>query len=235
MNVPVEEGWISVNETLSFENPQGRSSEVTILKKREIFEGGAGKIYLAKVLIGDKERLFVLKDYKINKLAEDAFKNYTHAKEVGLKVFPTFRINKDQGIILMTTRNTDDLICVSSNGPGDSKLEDFGESKIEEIENIEELVESLIQQSFAAGEAGLIVDSDSVFFTVNRKNKEVVDFEFGDLEALHKVTVSGIKIISMNLRNTREALLSFVKNNVENLGGFKHTQSVRRKFDSRFP
>ena len=169
---------------------------------------------------------FVVKEFHVKEDATRALEKYNYAKEAGLKVFNTYRINERGDTILMTTGLSKDKICLGSNDWYDSKL------KKESISNLEDFAKSYFEQAMIAVDSEIYLYADIPFFLVDKKSPDVsLDFVLGDLDRLSKWRgildpISKQKMYEANLEQLHTALNHFIKNNIKDpkhyLSSVKH-------------
>lgn len=196
---------------MKFEHVDQRKTEVTVEPGRLIGRGGFGAVYETDVMIGGRHRTMVLKKFHDNELgtpeenARRAFKNYSLAKEAGLKVFPTYRLGEDGSSILMTDGRAGVWFCAAGNNNEQSY-------RIVEIDNLKDILEKLAKEAAVAAAANLNLKDDMLFFTVDRCVGANLDFYLGDLDLLRDAHRSNQRSIwGDNLRQLRAALGNFIR------------------------
>jgi hypothetical protein len=201
---------------MKFEHPDQRTAEVGIQQGVPIGRGSFGTVYEAVVTIGNHSRTMVLKKFRENEVgtAEEnalrAFRNYSRAKEAGLKVFPTYRLGEDQESILMSDGRSGVWFCAA----GNNETQPY---RISTLTNLEQVVEQLTEQSILAAAADLNLREDMLFFTVQRDSKSHLDFYFGDLDLLiRSAGRNRYSTQSENLVKIQEALENFIEKYVDN-------------------
>ncbi|MBI3631866.1 MAG: hypothetical protein HY225_00240 [Candidatus Vogelbacteria bacterium] len=164
------------------EGPKGTGVEIGAAQY--ISEGSRGVAFQTEVIIGSKNRIFVLKKFFYKEDAKMALENYQRAKKAGLKVFTTYRIDETSKKILMTTGHTDTDVCLGSINHGNS-LEYFNFPTIKTISNFDQFIEKYFTQAKIAANAGIEIWQDTPFFFV-KKNTEnsPLDFVLGDMDTL---------------------------------------------------
>ena len=199
-----------------FEHVSGREQIVEITNKKHLFRGGMGSIYLVETQQGTKKRNYILKEFGNSDAANSAIHNYQLLKNAGLKVFPTYRKEKDGKSILMTNAHTENSVCLSSNYDDDSTLEYFGEKPIETLANPERLFNQVFEQIDRANKNGIRLIKDTLVFFVPRKQKKAVEVEFlfGDTDLVSQHTKLTQIDLAENLFSARQALRTLLKNNV---------------------
>jgi hypothetical protein len=198
-----------------------QETKVSFAEKRKIGEGRYGTVYQIEAVIGQdrpRKKQFVIKEYKdlpnasAQELVEKATKNYHLAKQAGLEVFPTIRVNKGGNKILMTDLNREGLICVGRSDE-EASLIDRGREKLKQITNLEDLVRAITRQADIASDNNLFLFSDSYFFQVEgeAETADVIVGDFDEIRENHEET-----LLLKNYDNARSALQSFIAENIEN-------------------
>jgi hypothetical protein len=212
-------------------------ANIQILEEKPINKGEFGEAYEVKVQVkGGAKGTFVLKKFfeqlsdgqRISgkDMAKKSFQNYTQAREAGLKVFPTFLLNEQDGTILMTIGYNEEWHCISNN-KGTNSLENFGGEKLEEVPRFENFAHKLFEEAKKAADAEIFLPADSFFFTVS-KNDQRLDFYVADVDTVKKVRISeGQNLLDMNLTEADSALTLFLKSNVKDEDtAFKYIDQV---------
>lgn len=195
----------------TFIHPSGqRESEVDIEDVRELGSGGYGWVREVVVSKGDHKRTMALKRFfKHANQAQEALDNYNLAKNAALKVFTTYRINKERNAILMTNGNNNETACLAL-GWKEDRLNELGGEYIQEIENFDELLESLYREAEKATKNGLYFNGDEFFFLVDKEEKTKVDFVLGDLDGISKDPERGDGVMHNNLKEVQSVIRIFL-------------------------
>ncbi|MBP9762838.1 hypothetical protein KBD34_04445, partial [Patescibacteria group bacterium] len=204
----------------TYRHYKGRESQVEILEERRIGGGGVGEVFEVKALIKGHERTFVLKRFFDREecsgqdMARRAFEHYAQAKQAGLKVFPTYRLNEKNSSILMTAGHNEEWHCISANNRGSDSLVNFGAEKLEEIPDFEQFAHAIFAESKKAADAGIFLPADSFFFMVN-KHDQKMDFYVGDVDEVQKIHPQKTQsLFEMNITQADAALNFFIMANV---------------------
>src|SRR3989344_7253834 len=107
---------------------------------------------------------------------------YKVCKDAGLKVIPTYRVDVDKRIALMTDLNTNGRLALSANnvsaeGPNPCEF-------ISSINNVESFLDKMFDHSSNAGRSHIALPRDAYFFLVDKDNprQENLDFLIGDFD-----------------------------------------------------
>lgn len=209
------------NQNIPFRKHTGKETTVHIVSETLINNGSFGKIFDTVVEVGGHKKRLIIKKYNdasekyAKENAEHAFKNYSLAKEAGLKVFPTFRIGENGKSILMNTGFSNEQICIGVNNF--KNVENLGRPFISEIINIDEFLLNLFTESQKATAKGLKLHSDVFFFIISRKEPAEMDFILGDLDNLNKINPEDYKereLIQHNMKCVETAFRYFLEKNV---------------------
>jgi len=206
-------------QNISFKKHTGIETKVNIISETPINRGSFGEIFDTVVEVGGHRKRFIIKKYRtqiFEKIAEKdtkhAFKNYSLAKEAGLKVFPTFRISEDQKSILMTTGFSDNQICVSTNNK--INVVELGRPLIEEFEDLDKFISTIFAEGLKAMKKGISLHQDMFFFLLSKNEPTKVDFILGDLDNLKQA--ESIKVTGwQNMINIRKVLIFFCDKNID--------------------
>ncbi len=108
---------------------------------------------------------------------------YNHVKEAGVPVFPTYRMDKEKGIIAMTDWSENGKYSIA-----DFRHKEDDSAKLESISNFESLAEGVFEAARKVAGAGFWMDSgDPYFFRYLKGDKDgSVDFVVGDLDGMHE-------------------------------------------------
>ena len=113
----------------------GRETTVRITDRALIGSGVFGDVFLADVDISGATRQFAVKRFRGDNdpvpgaEAAQAMRNYKRLKKLGLKVFPTYRMEKDGNSVLITNGYTESTRLLSN-----MRLTDYGLPKIQNID-----------------------------------------------------------------------------------------------------
>lgn len=217
---------------------------IQITNGRLIGSGHFGDAYAVNAIVGDGGRehskLLVLKRYReqlgqagsAKRNAWRAVENYSRAKEIGLQVFPTFRLLEDEQRILMTSGHSPEWICLGSNEGSDAvrHFEQYGRDTIDDELSFIELVPRLFEQAEIASQHGITLDADGIFFLVNAKGKGL-DFVVGDYDMLGQGDMANHQL-QLNLAYMYVALNTFLKKNFDDHSS-RLAETVAKEFHSR--
>lgn len=212
-------------QKLSFKKENKKETEVEIISETFIGKGAFGEVFDTVIKIGGKKRRLIRKRYFDTLFANDrpsaieniksAVKHYSMAKNAGLKVFPTFRINEDQKSILMTTGFSDDKICISrKEGNEFMSVTEFGKPLIKEIRNLDEFISKLFAEGLKAIKNGISIFHDVPFIILSKEEPTTIDFVLGDLDNLlekEKTKTEG----KVNIMQLKFLLTLFNEKNVD--------------------
>ncbi|MBU0661632.1 hypothetical protein KKG22_05685 [Patescibacteria group bacterium] len=212
-----------IGELMTFTNPAIGAEEgdeisgetqtkVLISNKRlinatEAESGGAGGIvYVADVqLPGVKERhQFVIKE--LHKPDPNVIKNYNRAKEVGLKVWKTYRASENGQSILMSSGDTENWKVVGDK----NTLSQQERAEFFPISNYESFLTDYYREAEKASEHRIAVAGDVPFFRVR---KSEIDFILGDYELLEESNEDANILLHQNIQNMHARLAQFFEKN----------------------
>lgn len=202
---------------ISFQKHDGKETQVNIIEETLMNKGAFGEISDAVVEINGRQKRFVIKKYMydteeiVEECTERAFRNYSLAKDAGLKVFPTFRLGEDKKSILMTTGFLEDQICIGSNNF--LNIQDFNQTFIGKIENEDEFLKSFFAEGLQAAKKGIIINDDVPFFIISKNKPTKIDFVLGDLDNLRKASPTKTTG-QINMRKIKSTLLEFNRKNI---------------------
>lgn len=176
-----------------------------VTKKELLGAGSYALVFKVEVEKAGHKKNFALKEYgpRLKKATERALTNYLHAKDIGLKVFPTVRINEDHTKLLLTLGATEDSFLIS----GDSKE---GENKVDSIENLPSLIQGLQEDILKASKKSVHYAGDAIFLIGNKDKPNHLDFILGDYDNLMEYDTD-VNLFPENVviaRNTLKKLLS---------------------------
>ncbi len=205
-----------ISTSTEFEKFDGKRTSVVILNETEIANGEFGIIYASDILLGKKTRKVIIKRF-INEgvfnqnaveNAQRAMDNYRKAKQAGLKVLPTYRLEDNKTSILMTNCINENTIALSNN----TTLEDYGLIKVNSDfpEHYTNLVERMVSHAILAKNKGIELPPDSYFFLFDTQFDQV-DFVIGDLDYVRSSNES-----RNNIDFARIALIDFFRVNFTN-------------------
>lgn len=153
-----------------------RADRVT--KKGKLGEGNVGIVHKVILKKGKHERSFALKTFKAfdpeDITADIAYERYRVAKEAGLKVLPTVRLNEETDQLLTTLIDPEKYTVV----PKDFK------GQAEEIENLDELIADIKKNVDIANEKSVFLPADSYLFFVKNGGPSQIEFYFGDFDLI---------------------------------------------------
>lgn len=233
-------------KSISFKKHTGKETGVKIISETSINKGEFGEIFDTVIEIGGKRKRFIVKKYfdveisevdpssdrpYAEKNAQLAFRNYSLAKEAGLKVFPTFRTGGDKKSILMTTGFTNNEICLGSNNA--LSVIDFKQPFIKEIEDIDKFLSTFFDEGLKAAKKGIILSQDCFFFILNKTEPVKIDFIIGDLDNLIG-TKSGKNIELNNIKDIETTLIEFCEKNISPILARKFLDKVRYYYKQAF-
>jgi len=123
----------------------------------------------------------VIKEFKKEGAAEHAFESYGKLKDIGLKVPPTYRLDRENNRIFMTDYNRGGNIALSST----SSNQHAEGLTIGNILNLEILKKEIEKQCALAAKNRVRLPQDAFFFIVPKKGGDVdMDFVIGDLDLI---------------------------------------------------
>ncbi len=194
----------------SLEKHTGITSQGEIKDKKPSFEEGTfGFVHDVSISLGQEKRkiAFVVKEFKEEGGAEKAFEAYRKLKEMGLKVPPTYRLDRKNNRILMTSYNKNNKAAIAAS----SDNEHVGDLDIN-ILNLEKLKGDLIEQCHIAAKNRVRLPIDSFFFIISTDGGDMdVDFVIGDLDLIFTDYAAELNLdeegyVKENEKNAREAL-----------------------------
>jgi len=174
---------------------QGTGEKGTAIERTDGAEFGGGQNgRVQETLItvsgptGTRDVSLVVKKFPlISYYAENAFKNYALLKSAGLRVPPTYRLDKEKHEIVMTNYNTHGRVALSG-GPLNQNEHDK-DVGIETISNFEALISDLQDQGTKAAEHSILLNKDAFFMIVPKTASEVeAQVVVGDLDNTIKDT-----------------------------------------------
>jgi len=197
----------------TLEKIDGRKSKVQETDHGETFDGGSyGSVNEINIALSGKEKSrnisLAVKNFKQSSWAENAHWKYRKLKEAGIKVPPTYRIDRKNQRIFMTDYNKDGKIALSAS----TNNKEADDLSIAEISNLEELKIDLENECHKAAANGIIFPLDSFFFIVPRQGENVkMDFVIGDLDEVYfysgdKTKLDQESFYESNIQNAESAL-----------------------------
>ena len=203
---------------------ENRESSVRIVNEEKIGEGKFGIVSQVETDIAKdgatKRRSFVTKQFKplddpaqISLNAEQSLRGYNLAKEADLKVFPTYRLNKDKSMAIMTMgtrvgRQEEGgapwvLLAQAEKSHTLQGLKQQLISKNDEP-SVKELMTQLIAESRKAADKNIYVPADAYFLLVkgNQTEGHQFDYVIGDYDL-----ITGDHERNLRKRNYKLALL----------------------------
>lgn len=207
----------------TLEKIDGRKSKFQETDHGETFDDGAyGSINESNIALSGKEKSrnlsLVVKNFKLSSWAEKAFWKYSKLKSTGLKVPPTYRIDRNNQRIFMTNYNKDGKIALSAS-TNNKQADDL---LIAEISNLKELKRDLENECRKAAANGVILPLDSFFFIVPRQGKNVkMDYVIGDLDEIYfhsgdKTKLDQKSFYESSMQNADSALDFVIKQFINN-------------------
>ena len=193
---------------LGFLKEDGAETKVKIVDEEMISRGLYGNIFDATVDVQGHKRKFVIKKYvnrhkgirhssaslEPEECAKRAFENYNMLKREGMKVLNTFRIGEDGTSILMTPGISEEYDCASGN--------EYQEKyPINEIENFDEILETLFDAAILAAEKNIVFHHDAFFFTYKKQDTTTMDYFLGDLDNIKNQSGEEFKIKRLKYAN----------------------------------
>lgn len=178
-------------DKMKVSNPEGRISTVRTKKGVSLTAGDEEsfrEVHRTEVTLirGGRERPLpqpmVTKKLMSVGEAQKVRDIYKICKDAGLKVIPTYRVDVDKRIALMTDLNRNGRLALSANnlsaeGPNPREF-------ISSISNIESFLDSLFAHASSAGRTHLALPRDAYFFLVDKgsSRQENLDFLIGDFD-----------------------------------------------------
>ena len=173
-------------KNILLEKCDGRVGQIGPAKKRRFLEEGTfGSAYESDVTAASEKRsrefTLVAKEFKKAGGAEHAFEAYGKLKGMGLKVPPTYRLDRENNRIFMTDYNRGGNVALAS-----TSLNRHAEGLvIGNILNLESLKKEIKKQCALAAQNRVRLPQDAFFFVVPRKGGNVnMDFVIGDLDLI---------------------------------------------------
>ena len=181
----------------------------------KIGKGNFAEIFMVTIKIRNQLYPFIVKKFfpRVFSAAEDAVHIWEVAKDHGLKVFSTYRLSEEGGMILMTMGHTEKWICIGTN-EGSRLLSDFKENFMESIDNFPEILLAMLHEAEKAAKARIALSSDCFFFLVDRDKKRRLDFMIGDLDNVMQSSTNYDGLFFGNYANIKQALQFFIHNNL---------------------
>jgi hypothetical protein len=209
---------MSIEENITLEKAGGRASVFRAIKQGDkIEQGRSGFVNECDVAknYGDKERehSLVAKTFHSSKGAERAFDAYCKVKAAGLKVPPTYRIDRENNKIYMTNYNRGGNVALSAT----CKNTQANGLIISEISNLDNLILDLEKQCVLAAEKDIRLPVDSFFFLTPRNGGSVeMDYVFGDFDRFFYLAAEDLNLddkglIEENIENARKALKEIIR------------------------
>jgi hypothetical protein len=187
-----------LNRALLFDNSlntkENRPGQIKILSAGEFLGKGGYSSWVRsfQTTIVNKEgdispeHNFAVKKYLDNSSLERALAIFEKLKNKGLKVWTTFRINREELLAIMTHGNLDNKFIVSPNNTGGDKQNTLEKFQIEEIINFSQLVVDLLEQVHRASENGILLRFDTYGFFIDdevfNESRSKVNFILSDLD-----------------------------------------------------
>lgn len=176
---------------LKVSNPEGRTSTVRTEKGVSLTAGDEESFRDVRrtevtLIRGGRERPLprpmVTKKLMSIGEAQKVRDIYKICKDAGLKVIPTYRVDVDKRIALMTDLNTNGRLALSANNltaevPNPREF-------ISSISNIESFLDRLFVHASFAGRTHIAIPRDAYFFLVDKDSsrQENLDFLMGDFD-----------------------------------------------------
>lgn len=175
-----------------------------------------------------REVVMAVKQYENTETGrvEHSFEVWKDLRKRAIKTYSTYRLDKENHRVFMTNLNKGETLALASNGPSrmnlDTTTETFQLERFKEIENFDELVLKVLEESLKAAKRGVMVNDHAYFFLVGREEKTSVDFVIGDfdsvyienLEDWHSDTDRMLRGATDNLDYAKMAIASFIKDNL---------------------
>ncbi|MFH0818440.1 MAG: hypothetical protein V1898_00405 [Patescibacteria group bacterium] len=151
-----------------------RECQIDLLKERRTGKRGQfGELYKVQIEYRGQVMDFYEKRFFDDGDAERAQEKYQLAKDAGLKVFPTYRLNKERNSILMTPADNDGQKEVDSGKQGSIEMHS--------IDNFVDFVKQLFAQVRLAYEHDIGFADDCLMYFYNPKSRKM-DFYIGDTD-----------------------------------------------------
>jgi len=197
----------------------GRVGQIVPPKKgRFLEEGTFGSVYQSDVHTKseslNREITLVAKEFKKAGGAERAFETYGKLKGMGLKVPPTYRLDRENNRIFMTDYNRGGNVALSSTS-SNNHAEGL---MIRNVLNLESLKKEIEKQCALAAQNRVRLPQDAFFFIVPRKGGDVnIDFVIADLDLIFSEYARELNLdeegcLKENNTNARNALKNIMKN-----------------------
>jgi hypothetical protein len=176
----------SEEKNILLQKCDGRVGQIGPVKKRRFLEGGTfGSVYESDVTVTSENRnrnfSLVIKFFKEAGGAERAFEAYEKLKSIGLKVPPTYRLDRENNRIFMTDYGWGGNVALSSTS-SNSHAEGL---VIGNILNLETLKKEIETQCALAAKNRIQLPEDAFFFIVPRKGGDVdMNFVIADLDLI---------------------------------------------------
>jgi hypothetical protein len=215
------------NETprknIQLEKHDGKISQIKEIQKGDSFEDGTFSKSVHEIDVAipekerEKERSFVVKEFKEAGAAQHAFESYKKLKEIGLRVPPTYRLDRENNRIFMTNYNINNLAAISATGEN----RHVNNLTIESILNIDALKKIMKEQCVLAANKRVRLPIDAFFFIVPRNGGQInMDFVIGDLDLIFSDYAKELNLdekacFKENIKNANEALTLIIDKYVE--------------------
>ncbi|MDP3778620.1 MAG: hypothetical protein Q8R30_01050 [bacterium] len=196
-----EVGRELIGKTLIFRDASNqedskKETSVTIKKFEDSLGSGNFSDWVKEARVsvsGDnksREAIFVIKKFSAEQFAEKAVEKFKILKDAGLKTWNTYRINTENGIVLMTNGNSEEKGLLTCNENRSRLAEELSEHKIKSIKNFDSFLQNIFTQAQKADEQGLYIHRDTYGFFIDRHAPETeetdIDFVLADTDNVMK-------------------------------------------------
>lgn len=208
----------SGEKNIQLEKSDGKTGKIERARKRRFLERGTfGSAYESDVAVSSEKRnrefTLVIKEFEKEGGAEHAFETYGKLKSIGMKVPPTYRLDRENNRVFMTNYNRGGNVALASTS-NNRHAEDLAISNILNLDNLKKEIE---KQCALAAKNRIRLPEDAFFFLVPRKGGDVnMDFVIGDLDLIFSEHARELNLdeegcLKENNENAERALNGIIK------------------------
>lgn len=223
-------------------NSEGRTANVLITQKRFISEGRFGVVYevmartVGSIPLPGGQRPFdtkrrahessaIIKVFKNPADAEHALMMHRLCSDAGLRTLPTYRVDTERAVAIMTELNSEKHVALSCNNWNLRS----DEIKMQEISNWEEMLQRYFDEAIKATAHNIVLKTDVYFFRIPTDTlSPQLDFFAADYDTVEQSnSIESDKLLRINIMRLYDTAAIFLQKYIAPKQWQKHSKILK--------
>jgi len=211
-----------------------QQSLIRILDREKIWEGVFGKIYKAKVKIGNKKKDFAIKEFGSEAMANNAIAMYHKIKKIWIPTWTTYRSIGKKSVLMTLGNKNWELVFSANNESNDSKTAKISPIAKISDDTLNKFFDSALDTSDKLSSNKIVSYFDACIFVYKDEELKLLVWDFDKIdnadEDAHNLMIKNIQEIAYAFLRAEP----YFKMGEELFNKFAyHLISLQKQWDSR--